>query len=205
MNFELKPEAKPYHGQALPVPRFHKETIQKEVKRLVKLGVLKHIQESRWAFPSFIIPKKSKVPGKPGTVRVLTDLCELNKRIIRKPYPLPKISTGLQELEGFMYATALDLNIGYTTTVLDFNMDHYTIRLSLTTSEICTIVFPWWKYSYQQLTMGVSNTPDVFQAKIGTLFQDLEYFCAYLDDLLILSSVVFEDHLDKLEQVLQCL
>ena len=192
VNFELKPEAKPFHGRPFPVPHFHKDTIKKEVKRLVEIGVLKPIQESEWAFPSFIIPKKSKDPGKPGTVRFLSDLRELNKRIIRKPYPLPKISTVLQELEGFQYATALDLNMGY-----------YTLRLDLATSEMCTIIFPWGKYSYQRLPMGASNAPDVFQAKMGTLFQDLEYVRAYIDDLLILSSSTFEDHLDKLGQVLQ--
>jgi len=85
VDFELKPEAKPYHGRAFPVPRIHKETVQKEVKRLVKIGVLKLIQESEWGFPSFIIPKKSKVPGISGTIRFLTDLRELNKCIIRKP------------------------------------------------------------------------------------------------------------------------
>jgi hypothetical protein len=44
------------------------------------------------------------------TVRTITDFRELNKRIVRRPYPIPKISTTLQELEGFTYATALDLN-----------------------------------------------------------------------------------------------
>ena len=131
MNFELKSEARPFHGQLFPVPRFHKDTIKKEVKRLVEIGVLKPIQESEWAFPSFIIPKKSKDPGKPGTVRSLSNVCELNKHIIRKPYPLPKISTVLQELEGFQYATTLYLNMGY-----------YTLRLNLATSEMCTIIFP---------------------------------------------------------------
>ena len=33
--------------------------------------------------------------------------------IFRKPFPIPKISTVLQELEGFTYATALDLNMCY--------------------------------------------------------------------------------------------
>ena len=68
---------------------------------------------------------------------------------------------------------------------------------------MCTIIFPWGKYSYQRLPMGASNAPYVFQAKMGTLFQDLEYVRAYIDDLLILSSSTFEDHLDKLGQVLQ--
>ena len=115
VSFELKPDAKPYHGRPFPIPRVHRDTVKREVERLVEIGVLKPIQESEWAFPSFIIPKKSKDPGKPGTVRFLSDLRELNKRIIRKPYPLPKISTVLQELEGFQYATALDLNMGYYT------------------------------------------------------------------------------------------
>jgi len=123
VNFELKPEAKPFHGRPFPVPHFHKDTIKKEVKQLVEIGVLKPIQESDWAFPSSIIPKKSKDPGKSGTVRFLGDLRELNKCIIRKPYPLPKNSTVLQELEGFQYATALDLN-----------MDYYTLRFDLATS-----------------------------------------------------------------------
>ena len=38
---------------------------------------------------------------------------------------------------------------------------------------------------------------------MGTLFQDLEYVRAYIDDLLILSCSTFKDHLDKLGKVLQ--
>jgi hypothetical protein len=56
------------------------------------------------------------------------------ERLVRKPFPLPKISTVLQELEGFTFATALDLNMGY-----------YTIRLDPDASRICTIIFPWGK------------------------------------------------------------
>ena len=125
VSFELKEGAKPYHGRAFPIPRVHKETIMKEIKRLIELGVLEWQPLSEWAAPSFIQPKKN------GTVRFLTDFRELNKRLVRKPFPLPKISTVLQELEGFTFATALDLNMGY-----------YTIRLDPDASRICTIIFP---------------------------------------------------------------
>jgi hypothetical protein len=40
VSFQLKEGASPYHGQAFPVPKIHKETLIKEVNRLVKLGVL---------------------------------------------------------------------------------------------------------------------------------------------------------------------
>ena len=46
---------------------------------------------------------------KDNTVRVVSDFREVNKWIVRKPFPIHKISTVLQELEGFTYATALDL------------------------------------------------------------------------------------------------
>ncbi len=42
-----------------------------------------------------------------------SDFREVNKRIVQKPVPLPKISTIFQELEGFTFATTLDLNMGY--------------------------------------------------------------------------------------------
>ena len=125
----------------------HVETLKKEIQRLCDLGVLKWQEGSEWASPTFIIPKKD------NTVRVISDFREVNKRIVRKPFPLPKISTVLQELEGFTYATALDLNMGY-----------YTIRLDPDASNICTIVLPWGKYSYLRLPMGVACSPEIFQA-----------------------------------------
>ena len=45
--------------------------------------------------------------------------------------------------------------------------------------------------------MGVCNSPDIFQEKIIELFNGLEYFRAYIDDLLIISNGNFEDHLYK--------
>ncbi len=114
VSFELKEGAKLYHGRPYPIPKIHKATLMKKIDRLILIGVLKwQPSSSKWALPSFIIPKKDH------TMRRISDFRELNKRIVRKPYPIPKISTTLQELEGFTYATTLDLNMGYYTTRLD--------------------------------------------------------------------------------------
>ncbi len=98
----------PYHRQAFPVPKIHKDTPIKEVERLVKLGVLEQQPASEWASPLFIIPKKNT------TVRALSNFWEVNKSI-RKPFPIPKISMVLQDLEGLTFAMALDSNMGYYT------------------------------------------------------------------------------------------
>jgi hypothetical protein len=93
VSFQLKEGVPPYHGRAFPVPKIHKDTLIKEVERLVELGVLERQPALEWASPSFIIPKKNR------TVCFLSNFWEVNKRLIRKPFPIPKISTVLQELE----------------------------------------------------------------------------------------------------------
>ncbi len=188
VSFQLKEGASPYYGQAFPVPKIHKDALIKEVERLVKPGVLERQPALEWASPLFIIPKTNR------TIRFLSNFWEANKRLIMKPFPIPKISTVLQELEGFTFATALDLNMGY-----------YTIRLDPDASRICTVIFPWGNYSYKRLPMGIAGSPDIFQGKMLELMEDLEYVQAYLDDPLCISKSSLEDHLEKLKEVLRLL
>ena len=82
-------------------------------------------------------------------------------------------------------------------------MGYNTIRLDPDSSKICTIIFPWGKYSYKRLPMGIAGSPDIFQAKMMELMESLEYVGAYIDDLLCISRGSLEDHLEKLEEVLK--
>jgi hypothetical protein len=95
------------------------------------------------------------MPKKYITVRFLSNFWEVNKRLVRQPFPIPKISTVLQELEGFTFATALDPNMGY-----------YTIRLDPNASRNCTIIFPWGKYSYLLVGQGLYRDPNSMTIKI---------------------------------------
>ena len=125
-------------------------------------------------------------------MQTITNFREFNKWIVRRPYPIPKISTTLQELGGFTYATALDLNMGYS-----------TIRLDPRAVEMFTIIFPWDKYSYMRLPMGFAGSADIFQAEMMDLMEALEYVRAYIDNLLVITRGTLEDHLDKLREVLR--
>jgi hypothetical protein len=132
--------------------------------------------------PTFIVPKKD------NTVRVVSDFREVNKRIVRKLAPIPKSSTDLQELEGFTYASALDLNIG-----------NYTIRLDPDASKICTIILPLFLLT---TTMSVACSPNIFQAKMSELMATLEFVQTYIDDLSCITKASLDDHLAKLRRVL---
>ena len=183
---ELRDDMKPYHGRPYSVPKAYEMTFRKEVERLCKIGVLKKVNRSEWAAPTFLIPKKDM------TVRFITDFRELNKRIKRKPFPIPKIQDMLLKLEGFQWATSLDLNMGY-----------YHIKLDPLSRKLCTIVLPWGKYEYQSLPMGLSNSADIFQERMSELMEGLEFVRAYIDDLLVVTAGSYEDHLLKLEEVLK--
>jgi hypothetical protein len=125
VDLELKDKnEKPYHARAYPVPHTQE----------VDFGVLRKVNKSEWACPTFTIAKPDK------TLRSLADLRELNKRIKRKPFPIPKINDLLQKLEGFYLATSLDLNMGY-----------YHIGLTPYASTLCTLVLPLGKYKYLRL------------------------------------------------------
>ncbi len=93
-------------------------------------------------------------------MRTVSDFRELNKQIDRQPFPIPKISTTLQELEGFTYAMALDLN-----------MDYYTIRLDPMAVEMCTIIFPFGLW--QILLPEITNGNERFSRKVKELKDQL--------------------------------
>ena len=61
----------------------------------------------------------------------LSDFWNLNRQPKHKLYPMPKICELILKLEGFKYATLLDLNMGY-----------YHIRLIEEANNPCNIILP---------------------------------------------------------------
>jgi hypothetical protein len=177
-DIELKPDAKPYHSRPFLVTKIYQATLKIELECLTKADVLKKVNQSKWAAPTFLIPKKDT------TVSFISNFHELNKRIKQKPYPIPKIQDLLLKLEGFQYATTLDLNMGY-----------HHIELSPFSKCLCSIVMPFGKYEYQCLPMGLCNSPDIFQECTYEIFSDLEYVHVYIDNLLVTSCSTFKEHL----------
>jgi hypothetical protein len=121
-DLRLKSGEMPFQLSPFPVPKIHEETLKKEINRLCDWGVLKPQVASEYQFPSFIIPKKN------GTVRVVSDFRVLNSKLQQVSYPIPRIQDILISLNGFTYATSIDLNIGY-----------HAIRLTPNAQKLCTI------------------------------------------------------------------
>jgi hypothetical protein len=103
----------------------------------------------------------------------------------------------IRSMEGFTFASALDLNMSY-----------YQIKLDADAQKLCTMVFPWGKYKYKRLPMGVKIAIILmfFKTSCLSLFKtwNMLRLTCYLDDFLMLTTTnnSFKDHLLKLEMIL---
>ncbi len=87
VSFQLKEGVSPCHGRAFPVPKIHKDTTMKEVERLCKLGVLERQPDLNGLCHLSLYTQERQ------TGCFLGDFWEVNKRLVRIPFPIPKIST----------------------------------------------------------------------------------------------------------------
>ncbi len=126
----LIPNAKPVHSRPCPVPSIHLKTFKTELDHLVRIGVLAGQQESEWALPSLIIPKKE------GRVRWISNFHQLNKVIRCKQYPLPIITDTLHKHSGYIFSQNLTLvcntaHLGLTRKVkISVPLSHHLVNTS---------------------------------------------------------------------------
>ena len=74
---------------------------------------------------------------------------------------MPLIDDIMYSIKRFVFATALDLSMGY-----------YAMLLALLSKKYCTIILPWDLYEYTALPMGLPISSDI-QARMNLLFNDL--------------------------------
>ena len=101
------PYTLPIFCNPYPIPIIHQPVFKKELQHLIEAKVLKRIERSEWAFPTFLIPKKD------GRVRWISDFRRLNKLITRSRYFLPNIPAIMQKRSGFLHITKLDISMGF--------------------------------------------------------------------------------------------
>ena len=93
----------------------------------------------------------------------ITDYCRLYHKLVRNPFTLPIIGKPMQNLEGFQYATALDMNMGYC-----------TIWISPTSQDMTTIITEFCYLRYNWLPMGMCASGDILQSKVDKILSDID-------------------------------
>jgi hypothetical protein len=192
VGIKLKDDAIPYRAKPYPIPLKNRKVLEHEVARQCSVGCLgrltpEEFEKREWAFPAFGVSKKN------DTIRFVIDFRRINANLLRREFPLWTTEEILTSIKGFLYATSIDLNMGYP-----------SIPLNDKARKILTIVLPFGAYECLTLPMGVMPASDLFQARMVHIFagMDKRRPFPYIDDILHFKGDTFEQHLSILEKIL---
>ena len=171
-----------------------KTTLDKEMKRLCYLGILK---EGFSAYSSLVMLISRKMTK---DKRVVTDFRHLNMQIERNnlAYPLLKDTFALLGSSQCEVMSVLDLKDAF-----------HSLRLTENSKKYCGILpyFGSASYLYQRIPMGLNISAAIWQSYINAILDCLQSrkCCEVIMDDLLLFTPYKSSHFDKLEDLLRAL
>ena len=155
---------------------------------MLQIGVIEP-SNSPWAAAVVLAPKKD------GTLRFCLDYRSLNSVTKRDVYPLPRPDDLVQQLSGSTVFSSLDMKQGF-----------WHVPVAPEDQEKTAFVTPDGLYQFKRLPYGLTNSPATFMPLVDRILAGLKWtHClAYLDDVLIYGET-FEQHLERLEMVLEAM
>ncbi|UYV64450.1 hypothetical protein LAZ67_3000767, partial [Cordylochernes scorpioides] len=165
-----------------------RQAIQTEVDKMLDAGIIRH-SESPWSSPVILVKKKD------GNWRFCVDYRRLNKVTKKDVYPLPRIDDTLDSLKGAKFYSSMDLRSGY-----------WQIEVDEADREKTAFITPDGLYEFLVMPFGLCNAPATFERMMDKILKGLKWTMAlcYLDDIVVYSKS-FNEHLHRLEIMLQCL
>ena len=133
--------------------------------------------------PVLMIPKKN------GEYRFCIDFRKLNAVTEQDSFPLPRIDDILDRLVQFMYASTLDLKMGYWPNDVD--------EKSRAKTAFSDGVGHW---ECLKLPYGLKNGPADFSRTMFMILGDLAFVEIYIDDIIVHSNS-YEEHIEHIKIV----
>ena len=176
----------PQHNRARPLSILKRESVEKEFLQLEKSGVIRR-SSSGWASPLHIVTKKD------GSYRPCGDYRQLNLHTIHDAYPMPLIKDVVSRFSGSTVFSSIDLSKAYH----QFPVNPEDIPKTAVTT-------PFGNFEYLFMPFGLRNAAQTLQRFMDTIFRDVPYASAYLDDIIV-ASTNNHSHSEHLHKVLTIL
>lgn len=176
----------PKINRTYPVPYAYRNKIGAKINEMISMKII-----SRASTP-YCSPLTYAI--KPdGSVRVLLDAREINKYMISESEAPPMQIDVLNSFHGVKYITVIDLNNAY-----------FQIPISEKSRQYTGFTFNGKSYVYNVLPQGLKTSVGSFSRAMDTILgAEVKDFCVnYLDDLAILTSGTWSEHLDHINVVL---
>jgi hypothetical protein len=152
--------------------------VKTELTRLLQAGFIQLVEITDWVSPMVLVKKKN------GKIRVCIDFRALNKQTQKDHFPLPFISTILEEVAGHQVYTLMDGYSGYN-----------QIQVALRDRHKTAFTTPWGTFICLVMCFGLCNGPATFQRVMIFAFSNLLHksMTVFIDDFSTHSKR--EDHL----------
>ncbi|XP_031339574.1 uncharacterized protein K02A2.6-like [Photinus pyralis] len=186
IKLNLKEAAIPKFQKARVLPFAMREKVEKEIARLVDIGVLVKVDYSEWGTPVVPILKKD------GSIRLCGDYkVTLNPSLQEEPYPIPRVEELFAKLCNGKQFSKIDLSQAYS-----------QIELDSESQMLTTISTHKGLFKYTRLPFGVSSAPKKFQKIMERVLQSTDGVVCFYDDVLVTGSTK-EEHVRRLKDTLK--
>ena len=168
------------------VPMAYANAEKKAIEDLKDKGVIRD-STSPWASPIVLVKRKD------GSVRPCVDYRKVNELVKPDGFPLPRIQDCLDAGAGSQYFSTFDFLSGY-------------FQIPLLEEDIPKSAFVC-KYGHSEMTrmpFGLNNAASTFQRTMEMTLQGLQWIICliYIDDIIVFGKS-FEEHMDRIEEVLE--
>lgn len=181
------------------IPFSLREDIKRELDEMVEAGLIQR-NVSKWASPLVLVKKKQPPEqlGEKPKYRLAMDLRLLNSVIENSTYPLPKISTLINDVSKYKLYCVCDMKHAYAQLILPEQLQ-----------DILTFTTPFGSFSNRRLVFGLKTAASTFQALVDLLIEELNAdgitgIHAYQDDFL-LGADSFDEMIQKISALLKIL
>ena len=204
-RIHLEEDVKPPRQPQRHLNPIMKDVVKKEVLKLLDVGVIYPIADSKWVSPTQVVPKKSGVTVVanenneliPTCVtsgwRVCIDYRKLNTDTRKDHFPLPFVDQMLERVAGHEFYCFLHGYSGYN-----------QIEIALEDQEKTTFTCPFGTFAFRKMPFGLCNAPGTFQRCIMGIFSDMIEIILeiFMDDFLVFGDS-YEGYLENLRKVLE--
>ena len=204
-RIHLEEDVKPSRQPQRRLNPIMKEVVKKEVLKLLDVGVIYPIADSKWVSPTQVVPKKSGVtvvanehneliPTRLTTGwRVCIDYRKLNVGTRKDHFPLPFVDQMLERVAGHEFYCFLNGYSGYN-----------QIEIALEDKEKTTFTCPFGTFAFRKMPFGLCNAPGTFQLCMMGIFSDMiEHILDIFTDDFSVFGDSYEGCLENLRRVLE--
>lgn len=178
VRFRVNPDAIPKQIIRYNIPKAFEIATNERLRKMESKGIIERADKDNHIVtsvsPLVLVPKGGK------DFRIVVDYREVNKAIVREPYPLPSLERIWSEIPskgGQLKFTKLDLSDAF-----------FHIELHEDVRHLTTFMTANGLMRFRRLPFGLSCAPELFQKVMERLLINCKGVIVYLDDILIFGS-----------------